>query len=79
MSAALYSILRSSGNTRRRYFEKAFEIVAASGTGGDYLEFGVYQGSSLIMAFHLARRYRLNTMRFFAFDSFAGLPAIDLG
>ena len=77
LSATLYSILRSSGDPRRRYFEKAFETVAASGTEGDYLEFGVYQGSSFIMAFQLARRYRLNTMRFFAFDSFEGLPASE--
>jgi O-methyltransferase len=44
---------------------------------GDYLEFGVYRGESLIRAHDLARVYRLNDMRFFGFDSFQGLPEAD--
>lgn len=48
---------------------------------GDYLEFGVYRGDSFLHAHHHARRL-MPWMRFFAFDSFAGLPAptgIDQG
>ena len=48
---------------------------------GDYLEFGVYQGASMAAAYRaLARNHRLHpssssdSPRFFAFDSFAGLP-----
>ena len=40
---------------------------------GDYLEFGCYKGDSIIAAFHSAA-VRMPWMRFFAFDSFEGLP-----
>jgi O-methyltransferase len=43
---------------------------------GDYLEFGVYQGDTFIHAFKRATT-RIPTMRFFAFDSFEGLPKIE--
>lgn len=42
---------------------------------GDYLEFGVFRGDAFIHAYKRAER-RLPTMRFFAFDSFEGLPEI---
>src|SRR3989338_6480669 len=43
---------------------------------GDYLEFGVWKGGSLIATYHLAKKLEyLQAMRFYAFDSFAGLPA----
>lgn len=41
---------------------------------GDYLEFGTYEGMSFAHACALARREGLDGMRFFAFDSFEGLP-----
>jgi len=41
---------------------------------GDYLEFGVATGNSLIAAVRTAERYRLPKMRFYGFDSFEGLP-----
>jgi hypothetical protein len=46
---------------------------------GDYLEFGVYTGKSFSNAWHLIRdaednRGKPHTTRFFAFDSFEGLP-----
>lgn len=40
---------------------------------GDYLEFGVFEGNSFLHAHHRGRR-RMPWMRFFAFDSFEGLP-----
>lgn len=43
---------------------------------GDYLEFGVYVGRSFTSAFHLAQSRNLKSMRFYAFDSFEGLPNI---
>jgi O-methyltransferase len=43
---------------------------------GDYLEFGVYRGGTFLHAHHRAREL-MPWMRFFAFDSFEGLPALD--
>lgn len=77
LSTSAYSLIRTASNKRNPYFKQAFSTVASSGADGDYLEFGVYQGSSFIMAFELAKKYRLDSMRFFAFDSFQGLPASE--
>ncbi len=77
---------------------KAAEIASSERIQGDYLEFGVFRGSTLIQAFHTIRRSYLdraadrtsihsaefrqsvrglwNGMRFFAFDSFRGLPPL---
>lgn len=61
--------------------KRAMEFAAHTNTGGDYLEFGVWKGRSFSRAFHIwkyvcARNTRINTMRFYAFDSFEGLPPI---
>ncbi len=40
---------------------------------GDYLEFGVFRGETMINAWHAARRHGRD-MDFYAFDSFTGLP-----
>ena len=61
-------------DVRHSYFKKAFQSISKSVIDGDYLEFGVFQGSSFMMSYKLSRKYQLNKMRFFAFDSFAGLP-----
>ena len=42
---------------------------------GDYLEFGVYNGTSLVSMFHETEAMGLTDMRLFGFDSFEGLPA----
>lgn len=41
---------------------------------GDYLEFGVFNGSSLSSMYLTAKRLDLTSMRFFGFDAFEGLP-----
>ena len=41
---------------------------------GDYLEFGVFNGSSIGSACLTAKKINLKSMRFFGFDSFKGLP-----
>jgi len=41
---------------------------------GDYLEFGVYQGNSLIHVHDILREEGLDDVRLFGFDSFQGLP-----
>lgn len=46
------------------------------GLDGDYLEFGVWEGADFIRAYHFAQQLKLSSMRFYAFDSFSGLPEI---
>ena len=41
---------------------------------GDYLEFGVFNGSSLSSMYLAAQEINLSSTRFFGFDSFEGLP-----
>lgn len=41
---------------------------------GDYLEFGVFNGSSIGSAYIAARKKNLKAMRFIGFDAFKGLP-----
>jgi O-methyltransferase len=41
---------------------------------GDYLEFGVYNGTSLVSTFRETEAMGLKGMRLFGFDSFQGLP-----
>ena len=54
---------------------KAMAYAAITDVGGDYLEFGVYGGSSFATAYHFAQLHDLAKMRFYAFDSFEGMPA----
>jgi hypothetical protein len=42
---------------------------------GDYLEFGVNSGSSMVAMYHELNRAGLGHVRLFGFDSFEGLPA----
>ncbi len=44
--------------------------------GSDYLEFGIYRGFTLWYAQVIARDFGIQDMRFFGFDSFAGLPPV---
>ncbi len=41
---------------------------------GDYLEFGVFNGSSISSMYLTAKKLGLESMRFFGFDAFQGLP-----
>ncbi len=41
---------------------------------GDYLEFGVYNGTSLICMHHVLEDLGIDYVRLFGFDSFEGLP-----
>lgn len=58
---------------------KAWHYIARARIEGDYLEFGVFDGSSFDMALRAASKFvaRAGSPRFFAFDSFEGLPAPD--
>lgn len=65
-----YSPVEKMLNTAMKYVEQ-------STLEGDYFEFGVFEGHSFVIAYSLAERYRLQAMRFHAFDSFAGLPEVE--
>jgi len=41
---------------------------------GDYIEFGVSHGSSILYMFETVEKLKLETIRLFGFDSFEGLP-----
>ena len=58
-----------------RCLRKAIELKTAE--VGDYYEFGVFKGRTFLEAQRSANRLGLRDMRFFGFDSFAGLPPID--
>jgi len=75
-SAYVYSLGRRSvfKDARRPVFEAAFQRLAARGFQGDYLEFGVYRGTGFCTAYHAAQKFGCTNIRFFAFDSFQGLP-----
>jgi O-methyltransferase len=68
------------GQTEVKYaLERAFTRAAALEIipKGDYFEFGLFKGYSFWYAQKTASSLGLNTMRFFGFDSFAGLPNVS--
>jgi len=67
---ALYD---NSVSPREKVMNLVMRYAAASKLTGDYFEFGVYEGNSMNAAFHISKQY-LPNLRFYAFDSFEGLP-----
>jgi len=59
--------------------EKAFALAAEQGglDDGDYYEFGLFKGYSFWAAQQAAAARGARDMRFFGFDSFAGLPDVS--
>ncbi len=62
---------------RARMLELAFAYTSYNEVKGDYFEFGVYEGRTFIEAWDAARRYDNKAVRFYAFDSFEGLPELS--
>ena len=61
----------------QQHFEKALVRLREARDGssiGDYLEFGVYQGNSLLCMHRALADLGLDKVRLFGFDSFEGLP-----
>jgi hypothetical protein len=56
--------------------KNAIDYVHHNKLEGDYLEFGVSVGYSFVAAYHFAQLRHLKSMKFYAFDSFEGLPEI---
>lgn len=64
------------GYTQREIILKnTASFIAVNKIEGDYLEFGVWKGSSFMQFYNFAKKHKkLRKMRFYAFDSFEGLP-----
>ena len=60
-----------------KYQEGLLRLINRHGAAamGDYLEFGVYHGTSLITMYRVLEEMGLDHVRLFGFDSFEGLPA----
>ena len=59
----------------REKLKQGLERLQALGEPlGDYVEFGVYQGNSMICMHRATSSLELDDMRLFGFDSFEGLP-----
>lgn len=58
-----------------RFFRQVFDFLKENEVAGDYHEFGCHRARTFRMALTEARRKNLDDMAFWAFDSFAGLPA----
>lgn len=57
-------------------YRDALMLLAAASSSivGDYLEFGVYVGTSLLCMHRASNELGLRSLRLFGFDSFEGLP-----
>jgi hypothetical protein len=56
------------------FFRKIFDFLNENEIRGDYLEFGCHRCRTFRMVLTEARRHNLSDMKFWAFDSFEGLP-----
>jgi hypothetical protein len=56
------------------FFRRAFDFLKDNRVQGDYHEFGCHRCRTFRMALTEARRQNLDGMKFWAFDSFEGLP-----
>ncbi len=68
---------------RRSIMEVMFNFLIKNQIKGDYLEFGCFQGKSLVHAFKAYEKTctdnpEYNDVKFFVFDSFEGLPELDI-
>ncbi len=55
-------------------FKTIMHMVKCNDLAGDYAEFGVFKGRSLITAYTFAKIFNIDNMHFYGFDSFEGLP-----
>ena len=81
LAKLLYRSVRATiaKDPRQSQFDAVFKHVICESIPGDYLEFGVFRGSSMALAYKCATRGHLEKMRFFGFDSFEGLPDSEGG
>ena len=55
-------------------FNKAFKLMQQAPVNGDFVEFGVYRGRSLVETIKMANERLKGKHNFYGFDSFAGMP-----
>lgn len=55
-------------------FNKAFKLMKKAPVEGDFVEFGVYRGRSLVETIRLANSRLKDKHSFYGFDSFEGMP-----
>ena len=60
--------------SKHEFFKTAFEFISENNIIGDYHEFGIHKCRTFRMAMLEAKRHLLNSINFFAYDSFVGLP-----
>ena len=63
-----------------KYFtiKKAFYLISLEELDGDYLEFGVFTGSSFVCALNCSKKLKnSSTINFYGFDSFEGFGELD--
>jgi O-methyltransferase len=66
-------------NRKEEILVTSLEYAHLAEVKGDYLEFGVWKGGSIIAAYHLSKRFRsLSDMKFYGFDSFQGIPSLTV-
>ena len=76
---ALIKILANAPkNKKDEMLRIAFSAISSWRIDGDYFEFGVYEGRAMIAAWKNSLRSK-RKIRFFAFDSFEGLPSSEEG
>src|SRR3990167_9270049 len=56
------------------FFSNVFDLISTLSIAGDYYEFGCHRARTFRMALTEAKRHALDSMKFYAFDSFEGLP-----
>lgn len=59
------------------FFQQVFDFLTDNRIAGDYHEYGCHRCRTFRMALTEARRHNLGSMKFYAFDSFAGLPEVQ--
>ena len=66
---------------RTRAFVRAWHYLQRAKVRGDYLEFGVYQGTGFLLALKVCAKFFKKSDEdapaFYAFDSFEGLPDVN--
>ena len=67
----------TSYNRKEQILYTCFEYAHLAEVKGDYLEFGMWKGGSMIAAYHLSQRFPgLSNLTFYGFDSFEGIPSL---
>jgi hypothetical protein len=70
---------RGRQTEKLRFFRMTFDFLTDNRVAGDYHEFGCHRARTFRMALSEARRHGRDAMKFFAFDSFQGLPQTTSG